>query len=609
MRAAVVILVCCFAVSAYAVVRNQRAFRIKGATHAQLAEGEWYAPGATAEGFKPVDLPYFRAAGFFRVQVESSQSVVDIDLWAQSCLTEVYLDGRSVYRNDRRCRTLCQIFHTDGDLRCQLTRVSLDLGTPGEHLLAVATKGTGVPREPKLFWVQHETNAFVARLLALCSGVALLALAVWRMRGGKKPSALVHALSFLRRRRAFLMIALLATAFRVAAAPGMLTGDVSRSALIYTENLVNRKDLHFAKVDPQYAGAARYSGKSHMHKPPGVYYQYAALRLVFGFSDVYFRYLTRVPGALGDILIAWVLLTVIEARRRDNVGLATAAYFLFGAGVFANSGLVGRIDSLPLAFLMLALKNIGNRKFSLFLGLAVAWKQLALLAVPWFLFRKATFRPVLWAGVVTLLLCAPYLLDDPKLFLERLVMPQVGKGTGGLAWLRNLAALGFSEADVAQIYRYLMLGYFAMLLVLPWVTRPDPWMAVAISFCLFLVCGKNVHEHYILWSLPPLLMTYVRTQNTLVGVGLLVGMLSAGFYHEPLRELGGDITPGWALLFGGVYAVVVVQMLRMARRARAATDAADEFQDGMPHTAKVAGPWSSLESGVAPESPSGRVRP
>jgi hypothetical protein len=565
MRAAfvVVVLLGVFGGSIHAVQRNHNEFRIQRASYAKRVTSDWYAAPSNPEAFNAIDLPYFLEGGYFRLNIKSSQSVVDVDFWTQDCLATVYLDGRLIYHNDSKCQA-CSIFHTDTVDRCPLQRLSLDLGQPGKHLLAVKTS---TDKNIGLFWIQYGRHAMCARLIALCSGLLLFAMGWSRLRHGAALLAITRLRSFVVRRRAFILIAVLASAFRFVAAPGMLTGDVSRSAMLYAENLVNRHDFHFAQVAPQYAGAAKYSGESHMHKPPGVYYQYAIVRWLLGFSDVYYQYLTRLPGVLGDVIIAWVLMTVIEAQRRDHVGLATAAYFLFGAGVFSNSGIVGRIDSMPLAFLMLALKHIDNRRFSLYLGLAAAWKQLAILVVPWFLFRKATFRGVLWAGVVTLLLCSPYLIDDPKLFFERLVFPQFDKKTDGLAWLRILESFDVLRTDIAEMYRYVMPVFFVSLLVLPWVARPDPWMAVAITYSLFLICAKNVHEHYILWSIPPLLMSYMRTQKLVIGVAMLVGMLSAAFYHEPRRELGGNITPIWAILFALTYAVVVFEMVRYSRRA------------------------------------------
>jgi len=558
--------------SLVAISRNQAAFDIRGAAHVKEASPGWR--DTNTAGFRPIKLPYFLEDGYFRVEFTSDVAHLDLDLFAQDCAMKAFIDGKQVYKRTERCRS-CSIFSPSPDRRCPLIPISVDLDPSAVHVLAVMTRnkeGKDVPnrRDGKLFWVQHESGAFFPRLIALLCGVVLLTLAWSRYRHGSATHCMLRTGSLLRRRRAFLAIVVVALVARVIVAPATMTTDVSQSAMVYAEDLVQRTDWHFTQLDPEYRGA-KYDGNSHMHKPPGVYYQYAIPRVLFGFSDIYYRYLTRLAPTLGDLLIAWVLLTVISARRTEELGIASAAFYLLGAGVFATSGILARPDSLAIAFLMLAMVHPTTWRFSVFLGAAVAWKHLALLVTPWFAFRRESFQRLLVAAAVTLLLCAPYLLDDPVFFLKRLTLPQIEKGITGLVWLENLTWLGWTPEAIAATSRVLTIGFMISLCVLPWFTRPDVWGTIAITFALFVVCAKNVHEHYILWSIPAMLITYATTQRVTILIAIMVATLSMAFHHEGQREIGNDIAVIWSALLALSYAIAAAQMIWDSRTGQSKT--------------------------------------
>ncbi len=543
---------------------NQARFNVLSTTHHIDPVGDWEEPDFDSETMAPVHLPYFLDAGVFRVAFESDASQLDLDLWAQDCVVRAFVDGTMVYEQTEGCER-CEIFSERPERRCPLVRLTAKLTEPGTHVLSVRTKNKpdkDMPnrRDGKLFWVQHDTNAFGARLAAVFSALVLLVCAWSRWRHRSFSHGLIELARFTFRRRAFLTLVAVTIVARFIVAPTMITTDVSQSAMLYAEDLVQRDDFHFTKLLPEYT-AAKYSGASHMHKPPGVYYQYAIPRLLFGFSDVYYRHLTRIPPLLGDILIAWVLLVVIGARRNEEAGLIAAAAYLFNAGVFATDGILARPDSLAIALLMIAMIDTRSTRFSLFFGLAVAWKHLALLVTPWFAFQRESLRRLMLAAAVTLLLCAPYLLDDPALFLQRLTLPQLEKGVTGLAWIENLNALGWPPEVVANIGRVLTVGFMLALLALPFVTRPDAFGTVAITFALFVVCAKNVHEHYILWSIPAMLITYATTQRLSILIAILIATLSMAFHHEGQHEIANDVAVAWSALLALSYAVAAAQMI------------------------------------------------
>ena len=47
------------------------------------------------KGFRTVNLPYMRP-GLFQVDFVSNQSTLDLDVYAQDCLVEAFLDGKRI---------------------------------------------------------------------------------------------------------------------------------------------------------------------------------------------------------------------------------------------------------------------------------------------------------------------------------------------------------------------------------------------------------------------------------------------------------------------------------------------------------------------------------
>jgi hypothetical protein len=561
-------LVALLALALFEIVLNHRAFNVTDTSFAQGdPSAEWTQPAYGASEFRPIDLPFFLSAGNFRINFETNVSgPLDLSVYAVDCLLEAHLDGQPVYKRTQRCQS-CSIWHAWSSRRCRADVVTLPL-TPGRHVLAVKTQNnksseSNQQRDVKLLFVHYQNAAFAWRVLALACVAGLIWLLVSYVRTRDWLSLPVAHARAVVRHRALALILVFSLLPKLVIAPSFLTTDVSQSALIYTENLVNKKDWHVAKLDKDYE-AAKYWGKSYMHKAPGVYYQYAIPRLLFGFNEAYFLGLARLPGMLGDILIAWVIWAMVRTRQGDWQGTLAAGVYLLSTGVFFTTGYVGRIDSLAIGFLMLALWQSqkhppGNIWFSIFLGAAVAWKQLALLIVPLLLSELKRFKWLVLAGAVTLLLCSPYLLDDPKLFLERLTMPQLTKETGGVSWMINLSQWGIK--DEQGVSRIVTLGYMAALCVLPWFVRLDVWRSGALAFGLFVAATKNVYEHYIMWSMPFMIVLAFTGRSIVALIAFALGTLTMTLRTERMIFLESDIAYDWSVLLGATFFATCVTLI------------------------------------------------
>lgn len=556
------------ALCAWRIVANSRAFHVVQASYAPRDESgkKWFRPDGEGGEFRQVNLPFWLEDGRFRVTFETSERQVEVRLFAADCLKRVYLDGKLVEKDFGTCHP-CQVWGRQSSDRCRGHGVVLGTGEPGQHLLAVETKN--VPerdydqnRDQRVFFVHHDNDAFGWRLLALLS----LALAAWsgfsfyRTRDWLRlPAA---GFTALWRHRALSAVLVLMVVLRFVVNSAFMSTDVSESALLYTENLVNKADFHFAALDPDYE-AAKYSGGSHMHKPPGVYYQYAVLRLLFGFNEAYFPGMARVPGMLGDLILAWLLWAVVRERRGEWDGLAAAASYALSTGVFVTNGFVGRIDSLAVALLALALRQLmkhpqGNQLFAVFMGAAVAWKQLALLVTPLLLTSRQRFKWLLVAGAVTIALCAPYLFDDPVLFFSRLTMPQLEKAAGGVSWMINLKALGLADSLLPKV---ITLGYMLTLCLVPLVYRLKPLTAAALTYGLFVLAGSNVHEQYLSWAMPFMLAVAFLERSVSAYAAFLLGTLTMALKTEAGQVIPPDVLGRWAAVLAVAFAVACLTML------------------------------------------------
>lgn len=554
------------AIAGWQIARNQDAFTVIGTDfNGARKAGDWSKPGPNPPGFEPVVLPYLHDDGVFRSRFTSDRSTLDLDLFAEDCVMDVFVDGKRVYKRDKKCKR-CATFAKNTRNRCESVHVSVDLKPQDEHLLAVRTANEreyhdNRYRDQMMYWVEHGQNGFVWRLLAVLSGLGLLLALAFAVRRHEMTSALRCWGDGLWRYRALIVLFVFAASARFMFAERMVTTDVYQSALIYTENLVNKQGTDFMTIDPQYARAAKYDGKSHLHKPPALYYQFAIPRVVFGWTEVYYKYLIRVPGMLGDLIIAFVLFGVVRRfRGNDSDGVMAAALFLLNPGTFITTSVVNRVDALPIGLVMLAMANSHRRRFVLYLGVAVALKQLAVLVVPWFMLHRKMWPKLFAAGGVTLLLCAPYLLDDPKLFMERIMLAQYQKAPTGISWMHSLRGSGVSS-------RVLTLVFFGLLLTLPVLIRPNRWVGVALTYSLFVTFAKSLHEHYILWSTGALLIVAMGYRRLLPMLAFGVGTIGMVLENEGYHWLDARLKLEWGIVTAVVYLLAVIDMIWMSRKA------------------------------------------
>lgn len=542
---AILLLAIILTASIHHVYQNHQAFRVTDIQYSMNASEGWFTPEFSGEGFRPANLPFFAGDGFFRIEFTSNKRFLDLVFYADDCVEQVYVEGIVLYSGDK-CKS-CSHCKTG-------LGVSFHLDKKDTHTLAVKTKDTG---GGTYFFVEHQQNAFIWRILALLSSIMLLVLLFKKIVGKNIPQEILSLLRRLSKNRAIVVIMILSVIARLIIMPAGGSNDITGHAIIYTENLVHKRDFDFTKLDRDY----QYGPSRYMNKPPGLLYLLALIRIVFGFTNVYNTYLLKFPALIGDLLVAYVIWSVLNRRLRDQrISILAASLYLFNPGVIAQTAYLGKPDSLGLGILMLAVKNIKRWKFPVYYSLSIVCKQFPLLFLPWLLFQKRMLKKMIIAAAITVLLVSPHLLHDHQLFIERLAEAHLGRHPQWLSWMINLD--GWEVQDINEVTRTFMRAYIILLIFLAFTLKTDEFTAGALIFSSFILFSQIVFEHYILWAIPFLLVTYFLKNKISALIAFLMASLSCAIHHQYHSLLGDILVKQWSILLAVVLLFFCADVIR-----------------------------------------------
>ncbi|MBD3388490.1 MAG: hypothetical protein GF416_05410 [Candidatus Altiarchaeales archaeon] len=509
--------------SSFMIFQNAREFKVVGSFYSSYEGGGWYQPWYGLRGFREVDLPFFRGGGFNVVKFTSSAEEVEIDIVSDLNVEKVYLDGELEFDN--------------GASRVQYTsgyRLRANLGDEEIHTLAVRTRGRG----GGYFFVEHGLNAFEWRVTALLSLIVLCYYSYVCVRGRDFSESLRGLCRIVHENRMILAVVIFAMMIRVVIMPTFLNIDVKDMELYYTENLIHKTDLHLTLLDPDY----NFNGNLYLTKPPGwAMYPLGIIRVLFGFNSLYLPYLIKLPAVLGDLLVAYGIWSILRGRGKSKtLALLAVSLYLFNPEVLRIGASEGKTDALGLGLILLALKNIEHSRFSLYYGYALVHKQFALLLLPWLILQKRLYKRTFMALLLAFLLMLPFLVDDPLLVYERLIGPNLDRPPAGMSWMTKLEGWGFE--DYVTIRNLMFRSYFALIVLTSLFIRLDRYTMGALVFTLFLVSTHVIHEQYLLWCMPFLILAFFLNNR----YSALMPLLVVG-YWQINHEL--NIWHSWVLYF------------------------------------------------------------
>ncbi|MFC2162316.1 hypothetical protein ACFLRF_01425 [Candidatus Altiarchaeota archaeon] len=536
-----------FSFSALQVADHGLGFSITSASFRPRSLPGWYLKGDGDPGFLPINLPSFDR-GYYLINFSSDENTVDVRMYTypNSCIGKVYLDG--IILSEYPCST----------------NISMSLeglgGGGAYHMLALETRKV----ETDEAW--EEVNGFlqieragtdffwrVSALLCLSSIIWFLFLA---MRGVSLAGYISKSAALLRDNRHISLMIVCAIIIRLLIMPSYMSVDLRYWALIFTENLVHKSSLDFTVLDPEYTV---FHSECFMSHPPGwTPYSMAIIRLLFGFNWIYLTYLTKLPPLIGDLMIAYVIWSVGKAKMRSSHLHLILAVFLFNPAFIMNTAYQGKADSLCLGFLMLAVKNIKKKRFSVYYALSLVCKQLPIFLLPWFLFNQRIFKKLAYAGLIVLLLLSPYLYYDPILFFDRMTKTHLFKTPEGFTWINNLK--GWSSGQIIELTSNLFLAYLMLVILISLYPKTRKYHAGALVYGLFIIFNRVVYEQYLLWTLPFMLMVYILEKDKAVLSAYMLISFSYLLSFESSAMLDRSIFGLWNIFLALIVAYTMLDL-------------------------------------------------
>lgn len=219
--------------------------------------------------------------------------------------------------------------------------------------------------------------------------------------------------------------------------------------------------------------------------------------------------LLKLPGILGDFLVALFLMFLTRSRR-------VSLLWLYMPMSWFVSSIWGSFDSLAVAAMLaaiLAYKRPGIAGFALATGAAIKMFPVVLAPLIWR--RSARFLAV--GVMVGILVSVYYLFDAPGDYVGAcLGFHGERAGAGLTVW--NVWQLGTMNGTWEFIFTWVW--WIPLVGLLGWTYlrhKSDRIITrVALALMAFLLCSKVVNPIYALWVIPFLLVCYRSTAQILI---------------------------------------------------------------------------------------------
>ena len=274
-------------------------------------------------------------------------------------------------------------------------------------------------------------------------------------------------------------------------------------------------------------------------KPPFFIYLMIPLEYLSAYTGVSMFFLAKLVFLLSDLAVSYLLYSLLSAKgATEKKALMGMSLFLFNPLVVYLSSVVGKFDSLVLLFLLLALRNVGRARFSLYYGVSFATKPFTLLILPWFLFRnRALKRFIILSFAVFLFILLPYLIYDYR-FLGDIFFPHYSKTPRGFSWM---IILGLFESGTVRALTSVFFGlYLISLVAIAWLFESSVYAYSALAFTLFVVFNKVLWEQYLIWGIPFLAALYVLNKSRMALV-LIFAYSAAGVMYNSHVQLFDEV--------------------------------------------------------------------
>jgi hypothetical protein len=267
-------------------------------------------------------------------------------------------------------------------------------------------------------------------------------------------------------------------------------------------------------------------------KPPLFVYMMVAAGYLSTFTGVPIAFLGKAIILLGDLGVSYLIYSqLLSMKVREKDCLSSMCLYLLNPFVIFVSAVSGKFDSIPLFFLMLALRNTQNLKMPLYYGLSFAAKQFTLLMLPWFLFRLRNVKYILGSIAVFLIVLLPSIIHGYG-DLSDLLFAHTDKTPRGFSWMVVFGGLPYDQLHM--ITSAALTLYIVFLVLLAAFVQTTAYTYAALAFSSMIIFSAVVWEQYLTWSIPFLSIVYAREKNG-ISLLLLAAYSVAGLAVDPVN--------------------------------------------------------------------------
>jgi uncharacterized membrane protein len=289
---------------------------------------------------------------------------------------------------------------------------------------------------------------------------------------------------------------------------------------------------------------------------PGYFPGILLVKGLSGITGLSYTKLWRVPVALADLAIAWVVQNHVRSRGASQAaGLVSAALVALGPSFVAISGVHGQIDAIAILPAVIALSAwerdfLGRRALvaGLLIGLGASIKTvpafMVLALLPSARSRREALELVAATLVVPLVAALPLLIAAGTGWLSTLIHYHGGSGLGGLSlvaqpdltlnWL-HVGNDPLTDVSLWLIHHGNVIAEVALLVAFAFLLRfraPAPLAAVVVWLTVYAF-GVSFFMQYMVWGLPFFLMAGYRRQ--VLALQLLLVAPIFVIYHGTLH--------------------------------------------------------------------------
>lgn len=323
--------------------------------------------------------------------------------------------------------------------------------------------------------------------------------------------------------------------------------------LIYAPFFGHTADIQFVldSVDLLIQGKSPYIGGSFSAYPPLIIYTETLVVLLLGENRFYFK----LPMIISEVFLAFIIYKLsIEYTSNERLAYWTSVIFLLEPWIYFQTVIYGHFDIIPTFFMVLAVYLLVKEKIklsALSLGIGIMYKVFPIVLVPiialYFIRQNNWHRIIEYMVVivsVVIIVSLPFLILSYDTYIS--VMLAIG-GTRGIA-IHKIMFYLISRANMSRslwssIMRVFWVGglLFTLLIFIKREVADEKLSLLEEStffLLIFLLLNRALHEQYIVWAIPFLILFFLGKNPIGPQLGDLVlfySFSSAVFFYRVVK--------------------------------------------------------------------------